>query len=410
MPRQKPLLFEVRKSAFKKNGREWFITGYPEGKRLKVFFKTEKAAKTAANERNAEIAATGTQDQLPYSLRITALEGSKELEPFGKTLADAVSFYLAHLKRASASISVSELCDRVLEEFERRLKAEEASTRHFTSMKETVKRFRTKFADVPIKTLEGNEIKGWLAQEPLAIKTRNRHLGYIKNIFGMAKGWKLIVANPFEEVGAFNNPKKEKIEILTPEEMSGFLSALDRDWLPFFAISAFTGLRSDEVGQLDWKEIKLGRSLIDLPPEKSKNGRRKLEEISTNLLTILSPFVRAEGPVKPPHKKLSHARLKASHTAGIISWKQNCIRHSFCSYAVAVKGLDWTALQADHSTKMLRDCYLEVVTKEDAERYWQIVTPNTPPNVIPMIEAREGWCGTIVANSDTPVRNEKENR
>jgi integrase len=372
MPRQKPLLFEVRKSSFKKNGREWFITGYPEGKRIKVFFKTEKAAKKAANERNAEIAATGTQDQLPYSLRIAALEGEKELERFGKTLADAVSFYLAHLKRASASIVVSELCDRVAQEFERRLEAEEASLRHFTSMKETLKRFQAKFADAPIKTLEGNEIKAWLAQEPLAIKTRNRHLGYIKNIFGIAKEWKLIVENPFEDVGAFKNPKKEKIEILTPEEMSGFLSALDQDWLPFFAISAFTGLRSDEVGRLDWNEIKLERSLIDLPPSKSKNGRRKLEEVSANLLAILFPFVRSEGPVKPPHKKLSHARSKASHAAGIVPWKQNCIRHSFCSYAVAVKGLDWTALQADHSTKMLRDCYLEVVTEEDAEKFWNI--------------------------------------
>jgi integrase len=384
MPRQKPLLFEVRKSSFKKNGREWFITGYPEGKRIKVFFKTEKAAKTAANERNAEITATGTQDQLPYTLRISALEGAKELEPFGKTLADAVSFYLTHLKRTTASISVAELCDRVAQEFERRLKDEEASPRHFTSMKETLKRFRAKFADAPIKTLEGNEIKGWLSQEPLAIKTRNRHLGYIKNIFGMAKEWKLIVENPFEGVGAFNNPKKEKIEILTPEEMSGFLSALDRDWLPFFAISAFTGLRSDEVGRLDWNEIKLERSLIDLPPWKSKNGRRKLEEVSANLLAVLSPFVRTEGPVKPPHKKLSHARSKASQAASIVPWKQNCIRHSFCSYAVAIKGLDWTALQADHSTKMLRDCYLEVVTKEDAVKYWEIRPPGAPANMVPI--------------------------
>jgi integrase len=188
----------------------------------------------------------------------------------------------------------------------------------------------------------------------LAIKTRNRHLGYIKNIFGMAKEWKLIVENPFEDVGAFNNPKKEKIEILTSDEMSRFLSALDRDWLPFFAISAFTGLRSDEVGRLDWNEIKLERSLIDLPPTKSKNGRRKLEEISANLLAILSPFVRAEGPVKPANRKLSHARSKASHAAGIVPWKQNCIRHSFCSYGVAAKGLEWTAIQADHDIKMLK--------------------------------------------------------
>jgi hypothetical protein len=61
----------------------------------------------------------------------------------------------------------------------------------------------------------------------------------------------------------------------------------------------------------------------------------------------------------------------AAAKAGIV-WKQNCIRHSFCSYAVAVKGLDWTAIRADHSTRMLRDCYLERVTKEDAEKYWAI--------------------------------------
>src|ERR1700736_2583411 len=127
MARKKPLLFEVRPSSFAKNGCKWFITGYPEGKRKKFWFKTEKDAKSAANERNAEITATGTQDQLPYTLRITALEGAKELEPFGKTLADAVSFYLTHLKRTTASISVAELCDRVAEEFERRLKAGEAS-------------------------------------------------------------------------------------------------------------------------------------------------------------------------------------------------------------------------------------------------------------------------------------------
>jgi integrase len=387
MSRPRPTLFEVHHSNFTKNGCTWYINGYPQGKRLQFWFKTEKEAKTSANERNAEITATGTQDQLPFTLRIAALEGAKELERFGKTLADAVSFYLNHLKKTSASISVAELCDRVAEEFARRLKAREASPRHFTSMKETLKRFRAKFAHVPIKVIEGNEIKGWLAREPLAIKTRNRHLGYIKNIFGMAKEWKLIVENPFKGVGAFNNPKKEKIEILTPEEMSGFLAALDRDWLPFFAISAFTGLRSDEVGRLDWKEIKLERSLIDLPPWKSKNGRRKLEEISANLLAILSPFVRAEGPVKPPHKKLSHARSKASQAAGIVPWKQNCVRHSFCSYAVATKGLDWTALQADHSTKMLRDCYLEVVTKEDAAKYWSIKPPQAPANVVPMVEA-----------------------
>ena len=127
MSRPRPTLFEVHHSNFTKNGCTWYINGYPQGKRLQFWFKTEKEAKTSANERNAEITATGTQDQLPFTLRIAALEGAKELERFGKTLADAVSFYLNHLKKTSASISVAELCDRVAEEFARRLKAREAS-------------------------------------------------------------------------------------------------------------------------------------------------------------------------------------------------------------------------------------------------------------------------------------------
>jgi integrase len=113
---------------------------------------------------------------------------------------------------------------------------------------------------------------------------------------------------------------------------------LDPDWLPFFTISGFTGLRRSEIEKLDWSEIKLDRSLIDLPFHKSKNGNRKLIEIPENLATILSPFVKAEGRIKP-RKKLQLAKTKATR-ASDITWKQNCLRHSFCSYGVAAKGLD----------------------------------------------------------------------
>jgi integrase len=137
---------------------------------------------------------------------------------------------------------------------------------------------------------------------------------------------------------------------------------------PFFTISGFTGLRRSEIEKLDWSEIKLDRSLIDLPFHKSKNGNRKLIEIPENLATILSPFVKAEGRIKP-RKKLQLAKTKATR-ASDITWKQNCLRHSFCSYGVAAKGLEWTAIQADHDIKMLKKHYLEMVTKEDAAKYW----------------------------------------
>ena len=80
-----------------------------------------------------------------------------------------------------------------------------------------------------------------------------------------------------------------------------------------------------------------------------------------------------------PRKKLQLAFEKAAKAAGIAPWPQNALRHSFCSYAVALRGFEWTASQADHSVKMLRDHYWEVVTREDAERYFAITAPRENP-------------------------------
>jgi hypothetical protein len=60
----------------------------------------------------------------------------------------------------------------------------------------------------------------------------------------------------------------------------------------------------------------------------------------------------------------------------IAEWKQNCLRHSFCSYAVALKGLEWISDQADHSIAILKRDYREVVTKADAEAYFDIAVKN----------------------------------
>src|SRR6516162_5739246 len=128
--------------------------------------------------------------------------------------------------------------------------------------------------------------------------------------------------------------------------MKAFLSALDRDWLPFFAICAFTGLRRED----------------------------KLEEIPANLAKILKPFVRKSGSVRP--KKKLHLAMETAAARAKIVWKQNCLRHSFCSYAVALKGLEWTSDQADHSIAILKRDYREVVTKEDAKKYFSILVSN----------------------------------
>jgi integrase len=354
-------------------GKSWYIIGRPNRQRIRAWFSTKEAAQVEATERNIAMRKLGENAvTLDAVLVEMARDSATKLIPFGKTIKDATDFYLIHLKNLQHSISARELETRVIAEFDRRLREEEISKKHHMSMRETLRKFVAKYGDAQILALTGSEIKAWLAGLPLVAKTRSRHFGYLNNAFTIAQKANALSKNPLEGQEPFRVKRKRKVEILTTDEIEKFLSALHKDWLPFFAINAFTGLRREEISRLDWSEVKLDRSLIDLPAEKSKNGKRKLIEVPKNLLEILTPFAKSDGRVMPK-KKLQLAMETAVEKAGIV-WKQNCLRHSFCSYAVATHGLEWTADQADHSIEILkRDDYREKVIKEEADTYWSIL-------------------------------------
>src|SRR6516162_6352152 len=137
---------------------------------------------------------------LDHDLLSAATEAATVLRPYGKSIRDAVAFYIGHLKALSASILGAELCECVKAEFERRVQAGEASVRHAESMRETLRKFESRFGSVNVAALSATEIKTWLAEMDLAIRTRNRHLAYLQNMFNIAKGWGLIPKSPLEGV------------------------------------------------------------------------------------------------------------------------------------------------------------------------------------------------------------------
>jgi hypothetical protein len=135
----------------KPNGKNWWkIEGRLTGKRERYYFASQKEAKKGAADRNNQIAAFGSQNPLPDSDRVMASECIRTLSEYGKTLYDATNFYRDYLERQASSIDVADLCDRIVDEFERRYEAEEISRSHHTSMRETVKKFRGQFAERPI--------------------------------------------------------------------------------------------------------------------------------------------------------------------------------------------------------------------------------------------------------------------
>src|SRR6516225_2241826 len=144
-------------------------------------------------------------------------------------------------------------------------------------------------------------------------------------------------------------------------------------------IGAFTGLRDAEIKRLDWNEVNLARGFVEVKAAKAKSARRRIVPIQPNLAEWLRPYSGLTGAVAPgaDGKRRDAARsklLRVRRAAGMIKWPKNGLRHSFCSYRLAAtNNAHLVASELGHTTSQLvYQHYREVVTPEEAERYWNI--------------------------------------
>ena len=100
MPRHRPLLFTVRYSERPFRGRHWYVSGFKGEKRIQLWFRSEKEAKAAAANRNAEIKAHGTQVSLSPVDRIQAIAAAEKLAPYGKSILEAADFLSAQSRES----------------------------------------------------------------------------------------------------------------------------------------------------------------------------------------------------------------------------------------------------------------------------------------------------------------------
>jgi hypothetical protein len=98
--------YQVKKAKKPNSGKVWHIVGRPNGKRIRAWFNSKEAAQAEATERNIAMRKLG-QDAVALDavLAETARDGATRLKPFGKTLKEAIDFYLAHLNNLRHSIT-----------------------------------------------------------------------------------------------------------------------------------------------------------------------------------------------------------------------------------------------------------------------------------------------------------------
>jgi integrase len=390
MPRPRPTEFVVKESKTPFKGKNWRVIGYVDGLRKQYWFSTEKEAKADATDRNAERAAYGSKVSLDAEARLEAFRASELLRPHGKTIMDAVRYYLSHLNQLSVSVPFSTLASRVREEFVRRQKANEVSDRHAKTLRETLNKLEAKFGNRLVSEVKTEEIREWLLSLPLAAKTRNKHRGYASQVFSLALDFGYTAANPVAKIKKFRERSSEKngeIHVLSAEQTEKLFRAVHSEVIPFLTLSFFCGIRVATLCGLDWSEIKYDEKRVIVPRYKGKNQLRYRVTLSDNALAWLKPHVKESGSLLVPAtatNRFSKVKGRPSPTATRrritntaeklgIDLPDNAGRNTFISMHVAhYESIDKTALEADNSAGVIKKDYLDIVTREDAAKFWAI--------------------------------------
>lgn len=291
---------------------------------------------------------------------------NEELAEFGKTVQNAIDFYLTHLRRQKRAIPLADAIAELLEV----KRTGGKSPLYIYSVKLRLSRFETSNPEASVADFTPKDCDEWLSGLHVAPGTQNTHRRDLQTLFSFCVKRGYLEKNPAAATERVKDIAKPP-EIFKPKELAALLEHCGDELLPYFAIGAFAGLRAAEIERLTWDEIDFEHRLINVAAEKSKTSRRRLVKIENNLFAWIQPLAQRTGKVAPAN--LRKRVLKARACAGLTHWPQNGLRHSFGSYWLAKReDAAALALQMGNSPQMIFAHYRELVKPRDAERYWSI--------------------------------------
>ena len=292
----------------------------------------------------------------------------KELKSFGWSVTDAIKFSLTHLRRQSASISVTKAVENLAEFKE---KNSRVGTTRLNDIKNRLKKFTEAVgAETKIALVTTEMIGNFLATIPTA-STRNDYRKEIVMLwaFSKSKGW---VAEPLDKHLVPRAAEAEKARVILSVDQAAALmrhSTAD-DIRALNALILFGGCRREEVEKMDWSHIDFENGHINITAEISKVRTERFAPINDTLKAWLLTIKKRKGAVVS--RNLMRPLRTVWQAAKIYPWPADAHRHSFISYRRTQVGDAITALEAGTSESIIKRHYKRPVSNEAAERFFAI--------------------------------------
>jgi len=365
----------------------WIVDlGMVDGRRITKQFVTKGEAEQYAAKQTVRLRHLGekalslSDDELHDAAHaLAALKGSA-------SLLAAAKFYVAHNNPAGGRMPLKD----VVEAYVREGESNKLRPRSLLDLKYRLGRIVAHFGgDRLACTITRHDADSWLSSlrlasgDPVSDLSRRHYRTVAGGLFNYAIEHDYVAENPFtSKTGRRRRnggPTEEKLpQILSESTVEAVIKAAhacEPEMIPALTIGFFAGLRTAEIQRLDWRYVDLEAGLITVPPSIAKKRSVRHVDISENLRAWLLPHKRDSGPVAPQTEGEWRGSIdRVLKRAEVEEWPHNAMRHCFASYHLAKhQDQNKTAMQLGHrDTNLLYNHYRNLVTRQDAEKYWAI--------------------------------------
>ncbi|MCX6952529.1 MAG: site-specific integrase [Verrucomicrobia bacterium] len=341
-----------------------------DGKRRRQFFKTKIEAEQCLNED-----ARTTTDPL-HGRRHEVMFSLERVDTFGVSLHEVVEFYRLHGAKKTNPL----LTDSIRLFFEHK-KLIGRGHNYFDRMTVVLRQLTEYVGDkAKVGDITTDQLQKFVYVEHghTSNVTKVNLLTHLSVFFNFCTRHDLSSFNPVKKIER-PSVKFSPPHVIRPETFSTLLHhCLTMGWaerLTLFVLVGFCGVRIEEASKLKWSDINFENKTVLVPAEVAKRHGFRMNKIPSNGMTWLEAVRdhRRSGRIIGDNWK---TLVRSAISSSKIGYKKNCVRHSFCSYALASGwSLADVVAYMGHggSPTMVFSHYRNVVSEEDGKRWFNIV-------------------------------------
>jgi integrase len=306
--------------------------------------------------------------------RLAVLEAERRLEPYGKTLLQAVNTAIEVYKQdvIGESLTFAQAAER----FIKHKQMENCRPSYLDDIKDRMQAL-SQFNGEPLSSITGEALIEFLQDREIGAVTWNnwrRNLRVFFN-FCMDPSRNLLRKNP-----AMAIPEKkvdeEEVEVLSVDQARKLLKLVKDSFarqIPWLALGMFAGLRRNEAQAAQWEDIDWEHNVIKVRSSKVRSVSTRYVELTDAARSFLEGHKQESGPIATGVFARRNDFKEIAALTGI-DCSKNLYRHSFGSYHLAQhqnRGKTMDQMGHENLQTFVR-WYRRPMPRLVAEAYWNI--------------------------------------